>query len=125
MKYDINRKAVKTSAWSLGKIDKFEYLTGKEILPSYQRKVTEQTKFAYSPLGKVFEKKKQKTIEDQGEKQIESTEDNQKQLDNNELLFSKEREIFKNIYNKTLGKIDELSKKLTMVTWNLLLIVAV
>ena len=124
MKYDINRKAVKTSAWSLGKIDKFEYLTGKEILPSYQRKVIEQTKFAYSPLGTVFEKKK-KTIEDQGEKQIESTEDNQKQLDNNELLFSKEREIFKNIYNKTLGKIDELSKKLTMVTWNLLLIVAV
>ena len=123
MKYGINREAVKTSAWSLGKIDKFEYLTSKEILPSYQRKVIEQTKFAYSPLGKVFEKKK--TIEDQGEKQIESTEDNQKQLENNELLFSKEREIFKNIYNKTLGKIDELSKKLTMATWNLLLIVAV
>ena len=59
MKYDINRKAVKTSAWSLGKIDKFEYLTGKEILPSYQRKVIEQTKFAYSPLGTVFEKKKE------------------------------------------------------------------
>ena len=27
------------------------------------------------------------------------------------LLLSKEREIFKNIYNKRLNKIDELSKK--------------
>ena len=50
-------------------------------------------------------------IEDQGEKQIKPTEDNQKQLDNNKLLFSKEREIFKNMYNKRVDKIDELSKK--------------
>ena len=32
------------------------------------------------------------------------------QLDNNELLLSKEREIFKNIYSKRLNKIDDLSK---------------
>ena len=36
---------------------------------------------------------------------------NKKQLGNNELLLSKEREIFKNTYNKRLEKIDELSKK--------------
>ena len=34
-----------------------------------------------------------------------------KQLGNNELLLSKEREIFKNTFNKRLEKIDELSKK--------------
>ena len=51
-------------------------------------------------------------IADQGEEQIKATEDNKKQLDkknklsNNELLLSKQREIFKNIYNKRLHKID-------------------
>ena len=51
--------------------------------------------------------------------------DNKKQLGNNELLLSKEREIFKDIYNDRLNKIDELSKKLIIMTWNLLLIVVV
>ena len=32
LQYDINRKAAKTSALSLSKIDKYEYLTGEEIL---------------------------------------------------------------------------------------------
>ena len=46
-----------------------------------------------------------------------------KQLWNNELVLLKERQIFKNIYNKRPNKVDELSKKkLIMVTWNSLLI---
>ena len=36
--------------------------------------------------------------------------------DNNELLLSKEKEIFKKTYNKRLDKTDELYKKLIMVT---------
>ena len=32
--YIINREAAKISALSSGKIDKYEYLTGEEILPS-------------------------------------------------------------------------------------------
>ena len=36
IQYDIKREAVKISALSSGKIDKYEYLTGKEILPSNQ-----------------------------------------------------------------------------------------
>ena len=66
---NINRKAAKISALSLGKIDKYEYLTGEEILPSNQQQIIEQAKFTYSPLGKAFEKQI-KTIEDQGEKQF-------------------------------------------------------
>ena len=31
---DTNREAAKISAWSSGKIDKYEYLTGEEKLPS-------------------------------------------------------------------------------------------
>ena len=34
LQYNINREAAKKSALSPGKIDKNEYLTGEEILPS-------------------------------------------------------------------------------------------
>ena len=50
---------------------KYEYLTGKKILPSNQKHIIEQTKFTYSPLGNAFEKQI-KTIEDQREKQVEA-----------------------------------------------------
>ena len=53
---DINREAAKISALSIGKTDKYEYLTGEEMLPSNQRQIIEQVKFAYSPLGKAFKK---------------------------------------------------------------------
>ena len=74
LQYDINRKAAEISALSSGKIDKYEYLTSKNILPSNQQHIIEQAKFTYSTLGKAFEKQA-KTIEDQGEKQIEALED--------------------------------------------------
>ena len=73
LQYDINREAAKISALSLGKFNKYEYLTGEEILPSNKQKIIEQAKFEYSPLGKSF-KKQVKTIEDQGKKQIEALE---------------------------------------------------
>ena len=57
LQYDINRKAAKISALSSGKIGKYEYLTGNEILPSNQQQLIEQAKFTYSPLGNAFEKK--------------------------------------------------------------------
>ena len=34
LQYDINREAPKISALLSGKMEKFEYLTGEEILPS-------------------------------------------------------------------------------------------
>ena len=56
LQYDINREAAKISALSSGKIDKYEYLAGEEILPSNQQQIIEQAKFTYSPLEKAFEK---------------------------------------------------------------------
>ena len=111
LQYDINREAAKISALSSGKTDKYEYLTGEEILPSNQRQIIEQAKFTYSPIGNAFEKQT-KTIKDQGKKQVKAIQDN-KQVDNinndddykNKLLLSKEREIFKDIYNRRLDKI--------------------
>ena len=60
LQYDINREAAKIPILSSGKIDKYDYLTGKEMLPSNQRQIIEQAKFAYSLLEKAFGKKKQK-----------------------------------------------------------------
>ena len=58
--YNIKKEAAKISALSSGKIDKYEYLTGEEILPSNQRQIIERAKFAFSPLGKAFEKQTEK-----------------------------------------------------------------
>ena len=73
LQYDINREASKISAVSSGNIQKYEYLTGEDILPSNQQQIIEQAKFTYSPLGKAFEKQI-KTIEDQGKKQVDALE---------------------------------------------------
>ena len=75
LQYDINREAAKISALSSGKLDKYEYLTGEEILPSNQQQIIQQAKFNYSSLGKAF-KKQTKTIEDQGKKQVKAIQDN-------------------------------------------------
>ena len=56
LQYDINRKAAKVSALSSGKSNKYEYLTGEEILSSNQRQPLEQPKLTYSLLGKAFKK---------------------------------------------------------------------
>ena len=69
LQYDINRKAAEISALSSGKIHKYEYLTGEEILPSNQQQIIEQAKFTCCTLGKVFEKQI-KTLVNHGEKQI-------------------------------------------------------
>ena len=68
IQYDINREAAKISSLSSGKFDKYEYLTGEDILSSNQQQIIEQARFSYSPLGKAFEKLK--TTEDQGQKKL-------------------------------------------------------
>ena len=64
---NINREAAKIFALSSGKICKYEYHTGEDILPSNQQQIIEQARSTYSPLGKAFEKQ-MKTTEDHGEK---------------------------------------------------------
>ena len=73
LQYDINKEVANISTLSSGKIHKYEYLTGEDILPSNQEQIIEQTKLSYSPLEKAFEKQT-KTIEDQGKKQVEALE---------------------------------------------------
>ena len=55
LQYDIKRVAAKISVLSSGKIDKYEYLTGEEILPPQQLRIIQEAKFTYCTLGKAFE----------------------------------------------------------------------
>ena len=118
LQYDINREATKISALSSGKIHKYEYLTGEDILPSNQQQIIKQAKFTYSPLGKAFEKQI-KTIEDQGEKQIKAIQDQRKvkaikEYDYNvedTPFISKQKEIFNKLVDERPEKITGLDKK--------------
>ena len=69
LQYDINREAAKISALSSGKLHKYEYLAGENILPSSNQQIIEQARFTYSPLGKAFNKQI-KTIEKQGKSRL-------------------------------------------------------
>ena len=108
----------KISALSSGKIDKYEYLTGEEILPSNQQQIIEQAKFTYSPLGKAFQKQT-KIIEDQGEKQIKAIQDKRsiKSIEkfNYDINYSpivlKEKEIYNKLTKESFEKINNLHKK--------------
>ena len=109
LQYDINRKIAKISALSSGNIQKYEYLTGENILPANQQQIIEQAKFTYSPLGKAFEKQI-KTIEDQDKKQVDAL---NTLKSNNQLTI--EDVIPKNALNndeakKELDKIKEIEK---------------
>ena len=63
--YDINSKEAKILALLSDKIGKYEFFTGKEILPSFQSMRREQANFTYSSLSNAFEKEI-KAIEDEG-----------------------------------------------------------
>ena len=115
LQYHINREAAKISALSSGKIHKYEYLTGEDILPSNQQQIIEQAKFTYSPLGKAFEKQI-KTIEDQGEKQIDALKDlkpkeQTKPIEDKSNNQSSAAIIFNDLINKRKGIMNELYEK--------------
>ena len=70
LQYEINRVTAKVFALSSDKIDKYDYMTGKEILPPQQHKIMQEAKFTYSKVVKAFEKQR-KAIEKQGGKQVQ------------------------------------------------------
>ena len=78
--YDLDRKAAKISTLSSNNLDKYEYLTGEDLVlnPS----TVEQAKLEYSPVSNIFDKgfkdenkeegllKRLKHIEDKNEEQL-------------------------------------------------------
>ena len=112
LQHDIDRKAAEISSLSSGKIHKYEYLTGKDILPCNQQKIIEQAKFTYSPLGKAFEKQI-KTIEDQGKKQVDALE-NLKPKEKTKPIEDKSNNYSRAaiLFNELISKRKDLMKKL-------------
>ena len=62
MQYDINREAANLSTLLSGKLDKYENLSGEEIVPFNQKQIIKQAKFAYSHLEKASEKKQRNEL---------------------------------------------------------------
>ena len=52
--YDLDRETVKISALSSGNVSKYEFLTGKDVLPEkyLPEKTAKMKRFEYSSLGK-------------------------------------------------------------------------
>ena len=99
--YDLDREAAKIFALSSGELEKYEYLTGKDL--GYKPDVIQKAKFEYSPLGKVFNKgldesdkkeellKRLKNIGGKNEQQLEAIKDQgKKQL---QILAKKTNQI--------------------------------
>ena len=110
--YDLDRKAAKLSALSSNNLDKYEYLTGKDL--DLKQSTVEQTKFEYFPLGKIFNKgldkddkkerlfKRLKNIEGKNEEQLQIIKDQEE----------KQSKELKNIdKSKMLKAIGEISRK--------------
>ena len=89
--YDLDREAAKISALSSDSLEKYEYLTGKDL--GYKTDVIQKAKFEYSLLGKVFIKelsesdkkeglfKRLENIEGKNKDQLDATKDEgEKQL---------------------------------------------
>ena len=107
LKDDINRKAATISASSSGKRQKYEYLTGQDILPFNQQQIIKQAIFTYSPLGKAFEKQI-KAIKDQG--QVETVKKYDYDVEDTPFI-SKQKEIFNELVDERFEKITGLDKK--------------
>ena len=115
LQYAINRKAAEISAKSSGKLHKYEYLTGEDILPSNQQQIRDQAEFTYSTLGKYFEKQIKKT-EDQGKNQIDALEgfkpkEETKSTGNKSNNQSRATIIFNELINKRKEILSELYDK--------------
>ena len=114
----LKERLQKRSALSSGKIDKYEYVTGEEVLRLKQQQIIEQAKFTYSPLGKAFGKQT-KTMEDQVEKQIKAIQDKRpiKSIEkftyynNDSPNVLKEKKIYNKLTEENFEKINNLNKK--------------
>ena len=56
--YDLDREAAKISALSSGGLEKYEYLTGKDL--GYKLAVIQKAKFKYSALGNILDESDKK-----------------------------------------------------------------
>ena len=106
LQYNINRETVKISALFSDKIDKYEQITIKEILPCDLSQIIQKIKFEYSTLGKAS-KKQTESIEKRKKEKIEALkslfrnrertniiEEHEQNIDRNKMLYKGYKSIF-------------------------------
>ena len=107
--YILDRKNAEISAKSSGELDKYEYLTGEDL--GYKPDALTQAKFEYSPLGKVFTTRLDKSDKTEGLlktlKNVENKSGNQLAVLNN--LFNRAIKGKNNGNNKGDGDSDDES----------------
>ena len=120
VQYDLDKKAAEVSTLSSNNLDKYEYLTGKDL--SLKPSTGEQAKFEYSPLGKIFNKgldkddkkeglfKRLENIKDKNEKQLQAIKDQGEK----QLKEPKKKELIDK--SKMLKAIDEIRRKMMKQT---------
>ena len=104
--YDLDRMNAETSAYSSGDLPKYEYLTKIDL--KYKPDAFEQTKFEYSPLGKVFTDGLDKSDRNEGLlKRLKNIEDR----NNNQLLAIKNilRPAIKGENNGGFRSVDDVN----------------
>ena len=108
LQYGIIREAAKISALSSGKIDRYEYLTGEETLPSDQSRIVEQVSFTYPLSESIW--KTNKNNWSVRKKQIDAIPNQKKRL---EALTNKDghKSIYKEIFDELFKvKFDEIKE---------------
>ena len=110
--YDLDRQAAKISALSSGELEKYEYLSGKDL--GYKPDVIQKAKFENSPLGKFFNKELDKNDKKEGLlkrlKDIEGK--NEDQLNNIEYQGIKQLDAIKKQGKENLISIKKQEKQL-------------
>ena len=99
--YDLDREAAKISALSSNNLDKYELLTGEDL--GLKPSTIEQTKFEFSPLGKIFNKGLSEDDKKEGLfKRLENIKDENEELINRFSTTNKAPKNKKNNQNKKL-----------------------
>ena len=109
-------KQLEYQLYHLVKFINMNYLTGEDMLPSNQQQIIEQARFTYSPLGKAFEKQR-KTIEDQGQKQVDAleslkTKEQTKAITYDDESLEQKEESYNKLFDEKLDEIQELSREI-------------
>ena len=94
LQYAINREAAKISTLSSGKIDKYEYITGEEILPSHQKQMIEEAKFTKDSIS-------EERINSEIINKLEKIEEGGKKADRSKMVYKR----YNKAYNSRKAKI--------------------
>ena len=111
LEYNIDREAAKISVLSSEKIDKYEYLTGEEIIFPNQRKTIGQATFKYYSLGKAFEKQI-KTRKKKSSLEVFKPEENKEDIKSVEAFFPEGMRT-----NEIKSEIDEKKELEGKIKW--------